>query len=250
MVIAFDLRSYDSLGSTNDEAQRLAQAGAAHGTVVTAREQTAGRGRQARGWISPPGNLYASILLRLDLPPARLPELSFVAALAVADAVDRFLPGSRRARLKWPNDVLVAGAKISGILIERTEDAVIVGIGLNVRHRPQGTPYPAISLAEAIGESRVPGDDTVPSIDAVRTGVLDAFASRLGSWEQGGFKSIRAAWLARAHPFGTPLNVHVNNAIIAGAFAGLDPGGALLLDTQAGRLRLLAGEVRSADQAR
>ncbi len=148
MTPLFDVRLYDSLGSTNDEARRLAQAGAAHGTVVAARQQTAGRGRVGRSWVSPPGNLYLSVLLRLDLPLARLAELSFVAALAVADMVDSFLPPDFRAALKWPNDVLVEGAKISGILIEQGETATIVGIGVNVGHCPTGTPYPVTSLVQ------------------------------------------------------------------------------------------------------
>lgn len=91
-MIAFDVRHYDRLGSTNDEARQLADAGAAHGTVVHADEQSSGRGRLARRWFSPPGNLYLSIVLRLDLPPARSVELGFLAALAVADAVDALLP--------------------------------------------------------------------------------------------------------------------------------------------------------------
>ncbi len=106
--------------------------------MVVAGRQTRGRGRHGRDWFSPEGNLYASILLRPGLPPARLSELGFVVALAAADAADAVLPGGR-ARLKWPNDVLVDGGKIAGILVEIIEDnAAVIGIGLNIAHAPAG----------------------------------------------------------------------------------------------------------------
>ena len=124
-MIAFDVRHYDSIGSTNDEAMRLAREGAVHGTVVHADEQTAGRGRLSRRWLSPPGNLYLSIVLRPDVPAARSAEIGLVAALAVADAVDALLPQQVRATLKWPNDVLVRDGKIAGILLEQADDTLI-----------------------------------------------------------------------------------------------------------------------------
>ncbi|MBV9116317.1 MAG: biotin--[acetyl-CoA-carboxylase] ligase [Acetobacteraceae bacterium] len=229
----FDIRLYDSLGSTNDEARRLAEGGAAHGTVVAAREQTAGRGRAGRSWASPPENLYLSVLLRLDRTPGRLAELSFVAALAVADMVDAFLPTGVRATLKWPNDVLVGGAKISGILLEQADGATIIGMGVNVVHAPAGTPYPATSLAREAGEA------SAVSVEACRTALLAALAKRLDAWLGAGFVPVRAAWLARAHPLGTPLRAGQTD----GAFAGLDADGALLLDTSDGRCRVVAGEV-------
>jgi len=106
----FTVRHFDAIDSTNDEARRIATQGAAHGTVIHADEQTAGRGRMARTWFSPPGNLYLSILLRLNIPPERIPELSFLTAVAVAETVEKLLPRRVRPMLKWPNDVLVADA--------------------------------------------------------------------------------------------------------------------------------------------
>src|ERR1700744_3471109 len=132
MTEQFTVWNHDRIGSTNDEARRLAKEGAPHGTVVHADEQTAGRGRMAHKWFSPPGNLYVSILLRTGEPAARTAELSFLAALAVADTAGARLPRQTRAMLKWPNDVLVSGAKIAGILLEQVDDATIMGIGLNV----------------------------------------------------------------------------------------------------------------------
>jgi len=148
-VIAFDVRHYDSIGSTNDEALRLARGGAAHGTVVHADEQIAGRGRLARRWQSPPGNLYVSIVLRLNLPAARCAEIGFVAALAVADAVETLLPNQLRTTLKWPNDVLLRGGKISGILLENIDDALIVGIGINVLRAPGDVAYKVTTIVDS-----------------------------------------------------------------------------------------------------
>ena len=128
-----------SVGSTNDAALRLAEGGASEGTFVWAREQTGGRGRRGRSWVSPPGNLYCSTVLRPECPASRAAELGFVAALAVADIV----PAERRIRLKWPNDVLVDGGKIAGILLESSigqdglVEHVVAGIGVNVGFAPQ-----------------------------------------------------------------------------------------------------------------
>ncbi len=241
-MIAFDIRFHDSLGSTQDEARRLVQAGAAHGTVVTAREQTAGRGRHGRQWASPPGNVYLSILLRLDLPPSRVADLGFVAALAVADAVNAFLPD--HAALKWPNDVLVDGAKISGILIEQVESVAIVGIGLNVLDVPKQTPYPVTSLAtltrRADARRRLP---QAGEVEVARELLLDAFARWLDVWQSSGFEPVRAEWLLRAHPLGTKLHVSTSAEAIEGCFGGLDDDGALLLHTAQGLRRLLVGDV-------
>ena len=133
------LVALDSVGSTNDEAARLADAGAPEGTVVWSREQTGGRGRRGRHWASPVGNLYSSTILRPDCAAPRAAELGFVAALAVADIV----PPGRALRVKWPNDVLVDGGKVAGILLESAigqtgqVQHVVAGIGVNVGFAPQ-----------------------------------------------------------------------------------------------------------------
>lgn len=230
----FNVLHYEKIGSTNDEARRLAADGAPHGTVVHADEQTAGRGRLSRTWISPPGNLYMSVLLRLDLPPRRLPELSFVAALAVADAVDALLPKHVRVMLKWPNDVLVWGAKIAGILLEQADDATVVGIGLDVLHAPAASGYKTTSIAASGG---------IASVDGARDILLDRLERHLASWQAEGFGPIRTAWLARAHPIGAELRVTVQGDTLEGAFAGLDDAGSLLLDTKNGLQRIVAGDV-------
>src|SRR5450631_4313976 len=126
MTDQFTVWHHQQIGSTNDEARRLAMDGAPHGTVVHADEQTAGRGRFTHTWFSPPGNLYLSVLLRTGQPAARAAELSFLPALAVADTVETLLPRQTRTMLKWPNAVLVNGAKIAGILLEQVDEATII----------------------------------------------------------------------------------------------------------------------------
>lgn len=226
-----------TVGSTSDEARRLAAEGAPPGLVVTAAEQTAGRGRQGRGWASPVGNLYASVLLAPAVPPARLPELGFVAAVAVASTLDRFLPEGTIG-LKWPNDVLARGAKIAGLLVEQADGMAILGMGINLAAAPADTPYPATTLAAC-------GAVVTPEMALER--LLEALGDALARWEQLGFAPIRAAWLARAHPPGTPLRVRLGGpaaaGVLEGRFAGLDADGALLLATAAGQRRIAAGDV-------
>ena len=234
MADTFIVRHYDSIGSTNDEARRLAQEGAPHGTVVHADEQTAGRGRLLRAWFSPPGNLYMSILLRLDVPLQRMAELGFVAALAVAETVEALLPKRLRPLLKWPNDVLVEEAKISGILLEMEGDAAILGIGLNVLEAPSGGRYKTTTLVANGG---------IASVDTARDILLERFGRLLAQWQQEGFAAIRVAWLARSYPLGHTVRVTVRDATREGMFAGLGEDGALLLETASGVERVLAGDV-------
>jgi BirA family biotin operon repressor/biotin-[acetyl-CoA-carboxylase] ligase len=233
----FHIQHHERLGSTNDEARRLAASGAPHGTVVHADEQGAGRGRFGRTWFSPPGNLYLSVLLRLDLPPERGPELSFVTAITVADAIDALLPKTTKATLKWPNDVLVNDGKIAGILVEGVDDAQIIGIGLNVLEAPRNAPYKTATLVGAGG---------IATVDGARDILLESLENRLDAWLEHGFEPIRAEWLARAHPIGAPLRASIGGLTEEGLFAGLDDDGAMLLDTQYGRRRIVAADVSGA----
>ena len=222
-----------SVGSTNDEAARLAEAGASEGTVVWAREQTGGRGRRGRVWASPLGNLYSSTILRPDCPAARAAELGFVAALAVADMV----PAGRQLRVKWPNGVLVEGGKVAGILPESAIGAdgraehVILGIGVNVGFAPQ------------LPEMRYPGACLGGTVEAALEGLTAALVRRLAQWRRAGFDAVRAEWLAKAGPLGTQVDVKLGEELVQGRFAGMDREGALLLDTAAGPRRIVAGEL-------
>jgi BirA family biotin operon repressor/biotin-[acetyl-CoA-carboxylase] ligase len=237
MTTTFHIQHHERLGSTSDEARRLVAAGAPHGTVVHADEQEAGRGRFGRVWFSPPGNLYLSVLLRLDLPPERGPELSFLAALTVADTVDALLPKQIRATLKWPNDVLVNDGKVAGILVEHNDNAHILGIGLNILEAPRNAPYKTSTLVGAGG---------LATVDGARDILLERLAEHLDAWVDHGFEPIRTAWLARAHPVGTALRATIGGLVEEGTFAGLDTDGAMLLDQPSGRRRIVAGDVTGA----
>jgi BirA family transcriptional regulator, biotin operon repressor / biotin---[acetyl-CoA-carboxylase] ligase len=230
----FTVWHHDKIGSTNDEARRLAIEGAPHGTVVHADEQTSGRGRLSHTWFSPPGNLYLSILLRTSQPAARTAELSFVAALSVADAVEALLPRQTRAMLKWPNDVLVGGAKIAGILLEQVDEATIMGIGLNVLEAPSNTAYKTTTIVASGG---------IASVDGARDILLQRLGQHLAVWQADGFAPIREQWLGRSYPVGAAIRANSGGHPVGGHFAGLDVDGALLLDTPQGRLRIVAGEV-------
>lgn len=222
-----------SVGSTNDEAARLADSGSPEGTVVWAREQTGGRGRRGRNWASPVGNLYSSTILRPCCAASRAAELGFVAGLAVADIV----PPEREVRLKWPNDVLVDGGKIAGILLESSVgrtglvDHVVAGIGVNVSFAPQ------------LPDMRYPGAALGGSVEAALERLARNLANRLAEWRRDGFAGVRAAWLAKAGPFGADVDVRMGDELVRGRFAGLDHDGALLLDTPAGRRKIVSGEM-------
>jgi BirA family biotin operon repressor/biotin-[acetyl-CoA-carboxylase] ligase len=227
------LVALQSVGSTNDEAGRLADGGAPEGTVVWAREQQGGRGRRGRAWASPPGNLYSSTVLRPDCPAARAAELGFVAALAVGDLV----PSGRAVRLKWPNDVLVDGGKIAGILLESAVSQsgqvqhVIAGIGINVSFAPQ------------LPDMRYPGAALGGTVETALEALTASLAARLAQWRGDGFESIRSAWLAQAGPLGATVDVRLGDGLASGRFAGLDRDGALLLDTADGPRRIVSGEL-------
>jgi BirA family transcriptional regulator, biotin operon repressor / biotin---[acetyl-CoA-carboxylase] ligase len=227
------LVALDSVGSTNDEAARLADAGAPEGTVVWSRQQTGGRGRRGRQWASPPGNLYSSTILRPDCAAPRAAELGFVAALAVADIV----PPGRPLRVKWPNDVLVDGGKVAGILLESAigqtgqVQHVVAGIGVNVGFAPQ------------LPEMRYRGAALGGSVEAALEKLTAALAARLAEWRRDGFATVRAAWLAKAGPLGAEVDVKLGEELVHGRFAGLDREGALLLETAAGPRKIVSGEL-------
>jgi len=232
-----------SIDSTNAEAARHAGDGAQDGTVVWAKRQTAGRGRHGRRWESPEGNLYASLLLHPDGPPAVAAQLTFVAALALGEALDTVLPAGTNLAFKWPNDVLLDGRKIAGILLESSGsrdgrlDWLVVGCGVNVRHFPQGVSgYPATSLSAA--------GVLEPRVDDLLATFVHAFALWRARWQGEGLGPVRDAWLARAARVGGEITVRLPGDELRGRFMGLDASGALLLDLPDGTRRTVtAGDV-------
>jgi BirA family transcriptional regulator, biotin operon repressor / biotin---[acetyl-CoA-carboxylase] ligase len=232
---------FDVIGSTNDEAKHLARGGAEEGTIVWALKQTAGRGRRGRPWISPRGNLYASLILRPDCAATRAAQLGFVAALAVGCALKTTVPELEGLSYKWPNDVLVDGRKIAGILLEAETGEgealahLVVGVGINLASCPPDAGFPATSLAEA-GRGEV-------SPAAVLGELAGAFRSWLTRWRENGFEPVRSAWLARTMPQGAPIRARSGGAILHGRFLDIDEQGALVLETGGERRRIAAGEI-------
>lgn len=236
---------HEELDSTNDECRRQAERGAPDGTVVAAIRQTAGRGQHGRNWSSLAGNLHVSFLLRPAPSPARAPEIGFAAALAVAETVEHFLPPAVPARLKWPNDVLVADGKIAGILLERSAGAdggswLVLGIGINLAAAPPDVAYPARALAEF-----VPAPRPAEALAVLEPSLRGWLARR----EREGFLPLADAWQARGPSRGERLSVRMGDRLLAGAFAGLGPAGELLLATPEGTERVIAGEVLAAAPA-
>ncbi len=226
------MSSFDSLPSTQDAAIEAAQRGE-HRVAILAARQPAGRGREGRVWRAPEGNLNLSVLLRPGAIPPVPARWSLMAGLAVHDAAAAVLPPHAALMLKWPNDLLLAGAKLAGVLIDSalTQDGqldwVVIGIGVNIAEAPD-LPDRATTCLAAHGASTTPQD--------LAQRVLAALDQRLTA----PLADISDAWLARAHPPGTPLRVQHAGHVIHGLFEGLAPDGSLLLQ---GHSKLLGGDV-------
>lgn len=233
---AINLVALDAVDGTNAEARRLAQAGAPHLTLVWAREQLAGRGRRGRAWASPRGNLYATLLLRPRAPTAVWGQLSFVDAVALRQALVALLPSlDAGLRLKWPNDLLLDGRKLSGTLLEASgTDWVAIGTGVNLASHPDGTETPATSLA-AHGLALAP--------EALLPIYAEAEIEWFERWQTQGFEPVRACWLQHAIGLGGAVTVRLAGHTLAGRFSALDPSGALLLEQSGEIRRIEAGEV-------
>lgn len=233
----------DEVDSTNEEARRRAEAGGPDGTWIVAKRQTAGRGRRGRSWDTGAGNFAGTLLLRPQGEAAEVAQLSFVAALAVADMLSAL--GLSGIALKWPNDVLAGGEKIAGILLESASVAaggaatgvgwLAVGIGVNLTSAPQGLPYPATCVAARGGP--------VPAPEKALEGLAAAWAHWYGVWAGAGFAPIREAWLARAAFLGQRARHRQGDDEIAGRFIDIDTTGALILETPLGRRTIASGEV-------
>jgi BirA family biotin operon repressor/biotin-[acetyl-CoA-carboxylase] ligase len=243
----FRVLGLDATQSTNDDAMRAAREGDPGRLWIVAREQKAGRGRHGREWASPVGNLYASLLLVDPCEPALAPQLGFVAGLALHRAVESVAGiGAPALALKWPNDLLLDGAKVSGLLLEGQQIrggrvfALVIGFGVNVAFAPFGTPYPATSLRDAVGHVE---------LDEVFTALADAFARAFSAWAHAHhtapdpFAEVRAEWLARAAGRGSRVTIRLPSGGRDGIFEGLDPVGRLLLRTPAGLELMDAGDL-------
>jgi BirA family transcriptional regulator, biotin operon repressor / biotin---[acetyl-CoA-carboxylase] ligase len=239
---AYRIFRYAELGSTNDQARKLVTAADVPANfIVVTHNQTSGRGRAGRSWQSLPGNLFCSFALTPAVPPIRMSELSFVIAVSLQEAMASVLSEETEAKIKWPNDILINGAKISGILLEVVNDpahripTVVVGVGVNVVSRPQSLDRPSTCLLD-LGYRG--------SAESFFGLLAEMFFSYVTVWEQGGFTPIRQAWLDHAVGLGEEIVIRSGNDQQVGVFEALDETGALLLRLPEGSLRTItAGDV-------
>lgn len=232
---------FDEIDSTNAEARRRAEAGNIDPVWLVGLRQTSGRGRRGRVWETGEGNLAATLLMVTDKPPAEAAQISFVAALAVADLLAAYVPPSLIS-LKWPNDPLLAGLKVSGILVESgtlTSGGlwIAVGIGINLAHKPINSERPATAITT---HRAAPPPSALEATEVL----ADAFARWSGVWTSVGFPAIADAWTARAHGLGEACVARLDTETVTGIAEGLDSDGALRLRLPDGRLRrITAGDV-------
>ena len=235
---------FAEVDSTNTQARKLAERGGAEGEIVIAEAQTQGRGRLGRRWQSPPfANLYFSVILRPTLAPSRAPQITLMAAVALAETVAQFVP--QPAMIKWPNDILVDGKKLAGILTEAACDAerlnyVILGIGVNLNYRLSSMPDDlrgrATSVAELAGNS--------VDRESFLMRLIHALNRCYGELEESGFAALAPRWDARFGQRGKRVRVDLLDQSIAGRAIGIDHEGALLIEDSQGEChRVLAGDV-------
>lgn len=242
-MIVFLPLYYGTIESTNDEAKRLVASGNGEGTVIVAEQQTKGRGRLQRRWISPAGNFYATLILKPKKELSDLASLSLVVGLALAQTLKEYTSPAQRVSLKWPNDVMMDSQKIAGILIEtevnkQGEPICYVGVGVNLVSSPEMVAYPTTSLKEVTG------------IEVEPKHFLNYFLSKFNPcyqrWLNQGFSALREDWLWLAHKLGSRIAVTVQPGLeIFGHFLGVSQTGALLIRDDAGQEHhLLSTEVR------
>lgn len=243
----YHLLAYDEVDSTNDEAKRLAIGGASHGAVLWAKRQTNGKGRQGRKWISQEGNLFVSFLLSPPCDIKRATQLSFVAAIAALEAIQPLLPEGSELECKWPNDLILGGKKLGGILLESFEHEgrrwVVIGIGVNVESAPQKTEHlPAISLHDAGVE--------IVSAKIVLSRLIHHFIERYNEWNHKGFSPIRVRWIRHAWGAGKLLRVVTPEREVRGIGKGIDREGGLILHQRGRDIVVHAGDVFLEEKAR
>ncbi len=228
-----------SASSTQDLVRDLAETmNEPEGLAIQAMQQVKGRGRHGHAWTSPMGNLYLSMLLRPACKAMDAGQLAFVTGVALSEAIDEVIDGDAHTKtLKWPNDILIDGRKVSGILLEsklKTNgmmDYVIVGVGVNIFAPPEG----AVSLDQVKKQPVY--------VNKFRDAVLDSFARQYTLWQEKGFAPIREAWLKQAHGINDAMSIRLPEITYSGIFRGVDEQGALMADVGGELKRFTAGEV-------
>lgn len=240
------IEALGTIDSTSLEAARRAAAGERGPLWLRAGVQTAGRGRQGRAWVSPPGNLHATLLIPVGDDPAKAALHSFAACLAVADCLDALTGAAGRVALKWPNDALLDGRKVAGVLLESGLGGagrwLSIGVGINLAHAPGEARWPATSIAEVTGRA---APDPARALDALAA----AMDARIRQFALAGFAPIRAEWLARAARLGEVVEARLPGGTLRGVFETLDAQGAMVLRTGASSRRVHAADIHFPEDA-
>jgi BirA family biotin operon repressor/biotin-[acetyl-CoA-carboxylase] ligase len=231
-LAGFAIAHHLRLPSTQDEARRRARAGARE-VVVVADEQTGGHGRRGRNWTSPPGNLYATVVTAPGFPPAFRPAASLIASTALCRAVEDLAPAPPPLAVKWPNDVLLDGRKLAGLLLEVADDVLLLGCGVNLHTPPPDFPEAATLAGAGVDASAV----------VVLETFLEAWRRQAAALAAGDTASWRDAWLARAAGLHRPIRVTLAERRLEGVHRGIDAHGALRVETADGIETVLAGDV-------
>lgn len=240
MTIDWQIRFYDSVDSTQDLAFAAAHDSEPEGVVIVAAEQLAGRGRSGNSWVSRPGNIYSSYLLRPDISLQDIGQYSFIVAVALAETMRPYLRAPEKLTLKWPNDLLIEGKKVAGILLETVlsetghVEALIVGVGVNLVHAPEDRSYL---------QSHVAVDD-ITQVPVFLDLFLDQLAQWIDKFNIHGFSPVRERWLQMAAGVGGRLQARLPNITYYGIFCGLDDAGGLQLQLENGDIKIIrSGEV-------
>lgn len=241
LVSGARLEVFERLDSTMTEARRRTAAGRRDDVFILALEQSAGYGRRGSAWVQQAGDFAGTLVFVEEAAAASLGQLSFVAALAAAEAIVRFAPRAA-PRLKWPNDILIDGGKAAGLLLElldaRGENAIVaLGIGVNIVSKPEAADYPTARLLEFI-------DGSCPTPQAFAAAFDEVFSAWRARWRREGFGPVRAAWSAAAvHAAGAPMRLNLPDGVAEGVYKGIDADGALLCDIGGETQRIAAGAV-------
>lgn len=237
----YDLWAFDVLDSTNDQCRRMFEGGTPGNFWVVSAKQSSGKGRRGREWVSRQGNLFASLLYGIDCDLETASELSFVTAVAAREVVADILQDNIPVTCKWPNDILVGGKKVAGILLETAGQGsekpshVIIGIGINVMNHPENPLYPATNLKK----ERCPKLE----LDLILSRLVHTMAYWISQWKDHGFTPVRKAWKAHASGLGQEIIVRLPNEELKGRFVDLDKSGALILEFAGERRHITAGDV-------
>jgi BirA family biotin operon repressor/biotin-[acetyl-CoA-carboxylase] ligase len=229
---------FDEIDSTNLEARRLIENGIDNDFVILASKQSKGRGRKGKEWISDEGNLYLSLILRPYGKSYTFCQLSFITALALYDAISILSKDSQKPidlKLKWPNDILVNNAKISGILLESArhtnKEYIIIGVGVNVKVAPEEIGQKTASLEQICG-SRIDVNDVLGLF-------MSNFHKYYRRWQMDGFAQLRRLWLSRAHKIGEIVTIAHDNLRVSGAFKDINNQGAIRLKLASGQISIM-----------